>query len=258
MLDGSSIENITSDASLEAGTVMVIGDLANTVPVDEGKPTFYMEGGKIFGSDIPVASWKRTWVSAIVITRYGRMYMSGGEIKNNWTIERRATAAQRARGDVIPGKQVMGGDVFLNAASTHATQPRAENAPYFEISGTAEVEFLFLAGNPLSFTPNSPTVPSDARPHLFSIGKNWTGKIINLIPDSDGIPCMNGWLDEQFVGAGEGHTLSGADIDKIEKIMFYPSVDDNGVVQQDMEPRRDRAISNSGNNIGTWLAVDID
>ena len=254
MLDGSTISNITSDNSPEAGVVITVGNPANANDApEEDKPTFYMEGGLITGTDTTAAAWKRTWVSVIVITRYGKVIMSGGKITDNWKTERIATTAQRARGDIIPGKQVMGGDIFINAASFHATQPRAFNSPVLEISGTAEVDYIFLAGNPVTFSPIYPTEPAGKRPHLFYIGSNWTGKIGNLIPDSANGSCMDGWKNEAIIGAVEGHTLTGADIDKIQKLMYYPAVDDNGVVQMDMQELEDRRISNSGDNIGYWL-----
>ena len=240
MLDHAEIRNISGVA--EAGIVAAVA----------GHSTFTMEGGLIHGTDITDNARKWIWIAVIVVTDYGRMIMEGGQIINNWQNDR-IPPEDLNRGSVLPGRRVMGGDVFINAAS----QARPFHAPVFEISGTAEVDFVFAAGghNP-AFSPGFPTEPADARPHIFTIGSNWTGRIGNLIVGSTPTVSFCGWLNEAFVGGARGHTLTGQDINSIESILFYPVlIEDGGIAMADLAPRSDRRISNSGNNIGHWLLV---
>jgi len=239
MLDNAEIKDISGTAANETGIAATVG----------GNSKFIMEGGLIHGTDVTDSARKYIWVAVVVVRDYGNMILKNGKVINNWQNTRIAPADARNRGDLIPGKRIMGGDIFVNAA----TIARPNHAPVLEISGSSEVDFIFLAGNPVSFSPVS-TLPAGIRPHVFYIGSNWTGRIGALILDGDGLNCFNGWLNEQFVGAAAGHTLTGNDINKIGSLLFYPSLISDGVPDNDLEERSDRIISNSGNNIGHLLA----
>ena len=262
MLDGSEISDIRSN--VEGGVVMTIGVHARYPQVSPATTaTFVMEGGEITRNE--TGTIKYTWVSIIMVyDGGGKVILNGGKIWGNnhrphqgrtiaayagmvpWTIPKGHIGTQGGHTGTQPRTgRVAAGDICLD-------QGIGQGIP-FEISGTAEVEFIYIG--------NQRNGPSARRPYYFLVGPNWTGKIDSFIM------CMgtHGWVGGPFIGPTPGHTLVASDIDNIQNLMWYEWIHDpenGGFPTHDMEPRTDRLISNgltgtnplfNGANIGYLL-----
>jgi len=139
--------------------------------------TFTMSGGTITGN---TGTGTATWISGGVFVNAdagGRFYMEGGSITGN------------TRGAGIPA------DIYLNNAVS-----------YLRLSGTAAIGHLTL--NALLGGVNA----------SIAVGPNWTGSVSNLslrhgVNYIDAV--ISYWTDRTVLQAAGGHTLTAADVGRL-------------------------------------------